>query len=170
MILITVLSERINQRALLGLFTQIWFFPCVIALAVIPKTTNKWAVFGLLTVLLSYPSPHPMQGAWCSRNSNSVRTRTISAALYNMAVQLSVIIQANIYREDDKPEYRRGNRVLIGLVSWNIVLYILVKLYYLHRNKSRATVWDAMTPEERQNYLEATKDEGNKKLDFRFVS
>lgn len=168
--ILTYVSEKIGQRAYLGLFTQIWFLPCLISLAVLPVNINKWALYALITVLLSYPTPHPMQAAWCSRNSNSVRTRAVSAALYNICGQLSAIVIANVYREDDKPEYRRGNRVLIALTCFNIVLYLFIKAYYTLRNKSREKVWNSMSHQERLRYLETTADQGNKKLDFRFVS
>lgn len=104
----TYISEKINERSYLGVFVQLWFMPCVIAMSVISDDSSKWARFALVTVLLSYPTPHPMQVGWCSRNSNTVRTRTVSAALCNMAVQLQTIIYLNIYREDDKPlcQYR----------------------------------------------------------------
>ena len=111
-----------------------------------------------------------MQAAWASRNSNSVRTRAISAALYNMAGQLSAIISANIYRDDDKPVYRRGNKVLVAITCWNIVWYGVIKLYYVRRNRSKERKWVAMSEEERVRYLHDAKDEGNKILDFRFAS
>ncbi|KAH7375102.1 major facilitator superfamily domain-containing protein [Plectosphaerella cucumerina] len=170
MLILTWLSEVIDQRALLGLFTQFWFFPCVISLAVLPADINRWAMYALITVLLSYPTPHPMQVGWTSRQSNAVRTRTVSAALYNMCVQLSSIASANIYREDDRPEYRRGNRVLIGINCLNIVLYISVKVFYVWQNRVRERIWNAMSEEERNEYRENTKDEGSKRLDFRFAS
>lgn len=170
MLLLTYLSEKLNQRALLGLFVQLWFLPCVAALAVLPGGANRWAAYALVTVLLSYPSPHPMQVGWCSRNSNTVRTRTISAALYNMAVQLSSIISANVYRADDRPEYRRGNRVLVGIAAMNAVVYLAAKGYYVWRNRRRDRLWAAMTPGERQRYLDTTTDRGSKRLDFRFAS
>lgn len=50
----------------------------------------------------------------------------------------------------------------------NLVLYCLVKVYYVGRNKQRDTKWGAMTEEERLEYLATTKDKGNKRLDFRF--
>ena len=87
-----------------------------------------------------------------------------------MASQLSAIISANIYRDDDKPEYKRGNRVLLGITCWNIVLYLGVKMYYVYKNRTRERRWSSMTQEQRSKYLETTTDEGNKKLDFRFVS
>ena len=169
MLVSTYISEKINQRALHGLIAQFWFLPCVIALALLPSGASRWASYAVVTVLLSYPNPHPMQVAWASRNSNSVRNRTVSAALYNMAVQISAIISANIYREDDKPEYRRGNRVLIGINVLNIFLYVAVKFYYMWRNKRREEKWDAMSVAEKERYLDTTADKASRRLEFRFV-
>jgi hypothetical protein len=75
-----------------------------------------------------------------------------------------------IYRDDDKPMYRRGNRVLIGICIYNMILFIGTKLFYLHINRTRAKIWDAMSPKEKEDYLSTTTDQGNKRLDFRFAS
>ncbi|KAM0276080.1 hypothetical protein ACHAQH_007099 [Verticillium albo-atrum] len=169
MCIMTYLSTRWNERALFGVFTQFWYLPNLIALAVLPNTAGPWAQFAIVTVLLSYPSPHAMHVAWGSRNSNSVRTRAVSAALYNMMVQLARVIYSNIYREDDRPEYRRGNRVLVAIACINICVYIIAKGFYIYKNKSREKKWQAMTEDERIRYLDTTKDKGSSKLDFRFV-
>jgi len=62
-----------------------------------------------------------------------------------------------------------GNRALVALVVTNLVVYGLTKIYYVSRNRSRAKVWDAMSEEQRVDYLATTSDEGNKRLDFRFA-
>lgn len=97
-----------------------------------------------------------------------MRSRTVSAALYNMCVQTSGIIAANIYQEDDAPRYRRGNHVLLSLLFLNIALYLGTKAYYVQRNAWRARRWSAMSEGERLAYVATTSDEGNKRLDFRF--
>ena len=102
------------------------------------------------SVLLMYPYSHPIQVGWASRNSGAVASRTVSASLYNMFVQLSSVASANIYRKDDAPMYRRGNSYLIGICLFNlIILYPGTKLYYIWRNKQKAKKWDALTPEVR---------------------
>ena len=130
---------------------------------------SQWSTFALLTVLLSYPYCHAILVGLTSRNSGSVRTRSISAACYNMNVQLGGVIAANIYRQDDKPLYHRGNSVLIAIAILSILLFVFAKVYYISRNKSRAKKWDAMTPEQKADYIENTTDKGNKRLDFRFA-
>ncbi|KAJ5874365.1 uncharacterized protein N7529_002795 [Penicillium soppii] len=167
---LTYASEITNQLTLVSMLGQIWTLPFVIYLYMVDiSTANKWSVWVVMTLLLAYPNAHAIQVNWNSRNSNAVRSRTVSAAMYNMCVQSSGIIASNIYRADDAPLYKRGNRVLIGLVVSNIFIYLLTKVYYVWRNKSRDTKWNAMSDNERLHYLATTTDEGNKRLDFRFA-
>ncbi|KAF4820653.1 putative transporter [Colletotrichum siamense] len=168
MMIMTYLSEIWDSRALFGAFTQLWYLPNLIAMAVLPSNSSPWVQYAVVTVLLSYPSPHAMHVSWASRNSHSVRTRAVSAALYNMMVQLARVIYSNIYREDDRPEYRRGNRVLIGICCGNICIYLLAKVFYMWCNRKRETEWNAMTEEERNTYLATTKDQGSSRKDVRF--
>jgi hypothetical protein len=86
-----------------------------------------------------------------------------------MTVQASSIISQNIYRDDDKPLYRRGNKVLIAICAYNFVIFIGAKLFYVQTNKKRERLWESMSTEEKETYLETTTDKGNKRLDFRFA-
>jgi hypothetical protein len=106
--------------------------------------------------------------------------------MYNMCCQAGSIVYSNIYRKgtsylsllpitklnsiiDDAPRYRRGNKDLIGIAVGNIFLYLTVNFYYDWVNKRRDKIWNSWTGEERENYLKTTKDEGSKRLDFRFA-
>lgn len=165
----TWISERINQRFLIGLMSQVWVFPLVIALEFLGKNVSPWARFTLSTLLVGHPYVHAILVAITSRNAGTVRTRTVASAIYNMTVQASNIIATNIYREDDKPLYRRGNKVLIAITVWNVLVFIGAKFYYMTINKKRERIWSSMNKEEKETYLETTKDKGNKRLDFRFA-
>ncbi|KII91646.1 hypothetical protein PLICRDRAFT_51782 [Plicaturopsis crispa FD-325 SS-3] len=167
---ITLISETFNERSLVASMEDLWSLPFLIALYLLPANPNQWVYFGVATGLLSYPYTHPVQVGWCSRNAGAVASRTVNASLYNMFVQASGIISAQIYRADDAPRYRRGNSILLSICCVNLlVLYPGTKAYYVWRNRQRAKKWDNMTDAERVHYLTTTKDLGNRRLDFRFA-
>lgn len=93
----------------------------------------------------------------------------MSAALYNMFVQAGNIIGSNIYREDDRPYYTRGNKILLAFTCYNILQLWFVKYYYMKKNQRREEAWAKLNGEERVDYTRNTEDEGAKRLDFRFV-
>ncbi|KAI2465418.1 MFS general substrate transporter [Annulohypoxylon bovei var. microspora] len=169
LLLLPYLSEIWNERSLMALFSQVWVLPNLIALAVLPSSISPWVKYAVVSILLSYPVPQAMQVGWCSRNSNTVRARTVSAAIYNMFICFSGIVYSNIYRSDDKPEYRRGNKQLVAICAGNIVIYLLIRFYYIWRNKQRDSEWNVMAKEEQLHYLETAPDKGNKRKDFRFA-
>ncbi|KFG87251.1 phthalate transporter [Metarhizium anisopliae] len=166
----TWVSEKANQRVLIGLVTQFWALPLLIALVALPTVfpNSNWSKWVLSTLLVGYPYCHAVLVALTSRNSGSVRTRTVGSSLYNMSVQMSNIFASQIYRDDDKPYYYRGNKILLGILAWNVVLIIGIKAYYVLVNERRDKIWLSMTREERVHYLNTTKDEGSKRLNFRF--
>ncbi|KAL7793697.1 MFS general substrate transporter [Trichoderma ceciliae] len=169
MLALTYFAEFVNELTMTALLGQIWVLPFLIYLNVADsQEVNKLVFWVVVSLLLAYPNAHPIQVGWNSRNSNAVRLRTVSAACYNMFVQAGGIVSANIYQADDAPRYVRGNRSLLAIACMNIVLYILTKVYYVYRNRSREKKWAAMTEVERLHYLATTTDEGNKRLDFRF--
>lgn len=186
LLIISKVSEWLNERSIVSATSNIWMFPWLVALVALKGDANHWIRYALLTGILSYPYCHAVVVAWNSRNSNTVRTRAVSAALYNMFVQTGNIVGSNIYREDDRPlckpptfhpccrlltlsADRRGNKILLAICCYNIVLFFFVKYYYIRRNKRREEAWAKLTGEEKVEYIRSTKDEGSKRLDFRFV-
>ncbi|RFU36076.1 hypothetical protein B7463_g216, partial [Scytalidium lignicola] len=166
---ITWLSDRTGHLALIAMLAQLWALPELAALySLNSQKEPKWSIWAIVTLLVGYPFPHAIQVGWCSRNSNHVRLRTVSAAMYNMFSQAEGMIASNIYRSDDAPQYKRGNMQLLAVNCANVFLYIAVFLYYRTVNKRRDNIWNSWTPEQREDYVKNTKDEGNKRLDFRF--
>ncbi|KAG8967506.1 hypothetical protein FRC03_009883 [Tulasnella sp. 419] len=95
-------AEHVNSRVAATVILQLWALPLLIVLYTFDRGTSQWAYFAVVTLITGFPYIHPIQVAWASRNSASVRTRTISASMYNITVQAGAIIYANIYRADDK--------------------------------------------------------------------
>ncbi|KAF3048133.1 hypothetical protein E8E12_010666 [Didymella heteroderae] len=162
----TWVSEKVNDRFLVGLVSQIWALPLLVALECISPSSSPWARWVLAIMIVGHPYVHAILVAITSRNAGTVRTRTVASAIYNMTVQAGSIISQNIYREDDKPLYRRGNKVLIAICAYNFALFIGAKIFYMAVNKKREAMWSSMSVEDKEVYLTTTKDKGNKRLDF----
>jgi predicted MFS family arabinose efflux permease len=171
LLLITQLSERANERTLVSMLQPLWTLPCIIALRFWPGVgaTHPWQTYAITTVLLSYPYCHAILVGWTSKNANNVGSRTVSAAFYNMAVQLGNIAGNSIYRADDKPLYHRGNTQLMIINLASIAVFLLTKVYYVTKNKRRDRRWNAMTAEEQRDYKLNTTLTGSRRLDFRFA-
>lgn len=119
------------------------------------------------------PDPyfHPIVSAWISENTFDVKKRAITAATYNVIVQIGSVISSQIYRADDSPYYYRGNKVLISICVLSLVAFVAQREYLRLLNRRKERVWGAMSVEEQDAYQAdqtAREKEGNKRLDFRF--
>lgn len=70
-------SEAINSRVAATLVLQIWALPLLITLYTFNSHTSQWAYFAVVSLIAGFPYVHPIQVAWASRNSSSVRTRFV---------------------------------------------------------------------------------------------
>lgn len=85
-------SELVNSRVAATIILPIWSLPLLIALYTFNEQTSQWVYFAVVTLITAAPYVHPVQVAWASSNSSSVRTRTVSASIYNMFVQAAAMI------------------------------------------------------------------------------
>ncbi len=86
-----------------------------------------------------------------------------------MSVQAGSVIGAYVYLDEDKPLYKTGNQNLVIVNILVIGAFLFAKFYYIWRNKRRDRIWNAMTEQERRDYVENTKLTGSRRLDFRFA-
>ncbi|KAM7198563.1 Major facilitator superfamily domain containing protein [Naviculisporaceae sp. PSN 640] len=167
---VTQLSEHFNERTFISMLQPLWTIGPVFALKFWPGLIDdRWGTYALVTVLLSYPYCHAILVGWTSKNANNVGSRTVSAALYNMSVQLGAVGANYVYQDYDKPYYPHGNTKLVVINCASIVVFLLTKAYYVWRNKQKDKIWNAMTKEEQDEYLRTTKLRGSRRLDFRFA-
>lgn len=162
-------SRRARERFSIGSLSSWYALILFIPIVLIPDATNKWAKWALLSLVMATPFCHPIMMSTVSANAGSVRTRTVASALYNTVSQAGLIIASNVYQPSDAPYYHKGNRGLIGVLAANIVCMFAAKAWYAWRNRQRDKVWGAWSADEKEEYLRTTTDEGNKRLDFRFV-
>jgi hypothetical protein len=188
MLILSYSSDYFDERTWHCLFGEFWILPLLAALLAIPDGGRNWPRFSLITLisgckLLSYsgsfegtltridPYFHPIVSAWISENTFDVKKRAITAATYNVIVQIGSVISSQIYRAYDAPYYHRGNSVLIAICALSIVTFVVQRQYLIFLNKRKEKVWTVMSVEEKtayQNDKEEREGDGNKRLDFRF--
>ncbi|KAG0674411.1 hypothetical protein C6P40_000403 [Pichia californica] len=168
LVLITLLSETVNERSFISTIQQLWIMIVVCVEYTRYNDIGPWGQYVIMFFAIGNPSAQAIMVSWMSRLSYSVRARAISAPMSNIGIQLAGIAGSYIYRSDDAPKYHRGNRVIIGICCMNISLFVLGKFYYIWRNKVKTAKWDSFTVEEKQEYLSIHRDDGNKRLDYLF--
>ena len=166
----TYISEHVSNIFTVALIQPFWG---VILVGVLRfwkgSLVNQWGTYVVLTLALGYPYIHAMMVSACSRNAQSIKTRTVASSVYNMFVQAGSIIASNVYRTQDKPLYHTGNSVLFALALLMFPILIGTKFFYVNLNKRKAKVWDAMSEDEQAHYIATTEDTGSSRLDFRFA-
>jgi len=165
-------SDYFNERTLHILFGEFWILPLLTALLTLPDGGREWSRFTLITLISGYPYFHPLISSWISENTFDVKKRAITAATYNVIVQIGSLIGSQIYRKYDAPYYKQGNKVCIAICALALVTMVVQRQVLVRLNKKKEQKWAAMTAEEKAVYqsdLEAREEDGNKRLDFRFV-
>lgn len=97
------LSEKLNERFLIGACSNIWMLPFFVGLISISPDANPWVRYALLTGINSLPYAHSIMVGLVSRNSMAVGRRAVACAVYNMTYQIGSIAAVNIYRAEDAP-------------------------------------------------------------------
>ena len=185
-------SEYFGERSFHCLFGEFWSLPLLAAMLALPNGGREWGRFTITTLISGYPYFHPIVSAWISENTFDVKKRAITAATYNVIVQVGSVIasrkyppyrrwrfgivrltetKTEIYRDNDKPYYFTGNKVLIAICAFSMVVFVAQREYLRYLNRQKEKKWNDMTPEEKVAYQSdqvAREGEGNKRLDFRF--
>ena len=171
MLVLAKSSEYFDERTIHCVVGEFWILPLLAALLALPANGHAWARFTLTTMISGYPYFHPILSAWISENSFNVKKRALTAATYNVIVQVGSVIGSQIYREDDKPYYYRGNKVLISICALTLVVMVAQRMWLVLLNRRKERVWERMSMEERVVYQKDVRErerEGNRRLEFRF--
>ncbi|KAE8353369.1 MFS general substrate transporter [Aspergillus coremiiformis] len=171
MLALSASSEYFGERAFHCLFGEFWSLPLLAALLAMPAGGRNWERFAITTMISGYPYFHPIVSAWISENTFDVKKRAIAAATYNVIVQVGSVVSSQIYRASDTPYYYTGNKVLISICAFSMVVFVLHREYLRYLNRQKEKKWNDLSTEEKLAYQTdqaAREREGNKRLDFRF--
>lgn len=171
MLLLSYSSDYFDERTFHCFFGEFWILPVLAALIALPDGGRNWSRFSMVTLISGYPYFHPIVSSWISENTFDVKKRAITAATYNVIVQIGSLIGSQIYRKWDSPYYHNGNKVLVSICALTLVTFVCQRVYLTILNKRKEKIWDTMTLEEKaayQNDQAARELDGNQRLDFRF--
>ncbi|KAL4801195.1 major facilitator superfamily domain-containing protein [Aspergillus unguis] len=171
MLILSKSSEYFGERTFHCVVGEFWSLPLLATLLGLPDGGYNWGRFTVTTMISGYPYFHPIVSAWISENTFDVKKRAITAATYNVIVQVGSVISSQIYRSWDQPYYYTGNKVLIAICALSLVVFVAQREYLRHLNRQKERRWEELSPEERIDYqadLAEREKEGNKRLDFRF--
>ncbi|KAH8594418.1 major facilitator superfamily transporter [Bisporella sp. PMI_857] len=163
-------SDYFKERTFHCIFGEFWILPLLTAALTISDGGKEWARYSLITLISGYPYFHPIVSSWISENTFDVKKRLITAATYNVIVQIGSLIGSQIYRKYDSPYYKQGNKVLISICALSLIVFVVQRYYLIILNNRKEKIWESMSAEERnvyQNDIEAREKDGNKRLDFR---
>lgn len=165
-------SNYFSERAFHCILGEFWIMPLLVALLTLPDGGREWGRFSLITLISGYPYFHPLVSSWISENTFDVKKRAITAATYNVIVQVGSLISSQIYRKYDGPYYKQGNKILVSICALSLVTFVVQRQVLVHLNKKKQQKWEQMTSEEKAVYqadVIAREQDGNKRLDFRFA-
>lgn len=171
MLILAKSSEYFQERTFHCFVGEFWVMPLLIALLALPAHGRSWTRFTLTTMISGYPYFHPILSAWISENSFNVKKRALTAATYNVIVQIGSVVGSQIYRADDAPYYYRGNKVLVSICALTLVTLLVQRFWLQLLNKRKERVWEHMSDDEKAEYqrlLAKREEDGNKRLEFRF--
>ncbi|RAL61385.1 hypothetical protein DID88_009519 [Monilinia fructigena] len=170
MLVLAYSSDFFNERTFHCVFGEFWILPLLAALLKIPDGGREWSRWSLVTLISGYPYFHPIISAWISENTLNVKKRAITAATYNVIVQIGSLVGSQIYRSYDAPYYKQGNKVLISICALSLATFMAQRQHLRMLKKRKEKIWERMTKEEQaiyQNDSVAREKDGNKRLDFR---
>ncbi|KAG4442148.1 hypothetical protein IFR05_002361 [Cadophora sp. M221] len=78
---------------------------------------------------------HPLNIAWMSLACTDSEERALAMAMVIMGANIAGIYGAQIFREDDKPRYRRGFSIDIAIVTFGLALAVVRFLDDLRRRR-----------------------------------
>jgi hypothetical protein len=92
MLLLARSSEYFGERTWHCFIGEFWSMPLLAALLALPDGGHNWARFTITTLISGYPYFHPIVSSWISENTFDVKKRAITAATYNVVVQMGSVV------------------------------------------------------------------------------
>ncbi|THG95921.1 hypothetical protein EW145_g7878, partial [Phellinidium pouzarii] len=170
-------SDRTGERGWHGAFGAAWFLIGWILLRALPHSTSRGVKYEISTsfrssnpeipflltmryfaacVVESWPMNHPLNIAWISENMGTIGKKTVASGMVIAAANIYGTWGSQIYQASDQP---------VALVLWAVL-----KLYYVRLNARNVRLLAAMTEEQRAQEELVVEKKGNRSVLFKFTT
>ncbi|CAF2127934.1 unnamed protein product [Rotaria magnacalcarata] len=157
-------SSRYNEH---GLHTAFWLFVSFIGfiVLVIVGDQSKTAIYiSSCIVCCGIYTAYPIALSWLTKNIGGHTKRAMAICCFVAMCQIGGIIKIIIYREDDKPTYRRGHSICAGVIA-----VALLSTFILHRSLMKENQRRQILSLDEYNREETIEEPCDKHPGFRYV-
>jgi predicted MFS family arabinose efflux permease len=138
-------SDKFNRRGetvMVSLFCHMAGYIFNRGFTELPSSLKGWKYFGVVFTQTFGTFAHPLNIAWLSLTCEDSEVRALAMAMVIMGANIAGIYGAQIFREDDKPLYRRGFGGNVGILA--AAVFLALVRYLDDKRRRRKAVLDAV--------------------------
>ncbi|KAI9031152.1 major facilitator superfamily domain-containing protein [Hyaloraphidium curvatum] len=137
----------------------------------IPATRSQAGAYVASIITVGFFLPwHSVNASWQAANVAPAGKRAIVFSMYIISVNIAGALGVWLYRDDDRPYFRRALSVSIVLVAVAAGIVILRRLQLQWLNKLRQGKWEKLSGEERDEYIKTdSRKLGDRALNYRYI-
>ncbi|KAL1412249.1 hypothetical protein Q8F55_003260 [Vanrija albida] len=164
-------ADKWDRRGYPILFVALWTLAGLIALYKLPILSGgNWGFYAAMVVTAAAPVWQSYNVTWVALNARSPAERSITYAVYIGCSNLGGVYGNQVFRQNDKPLYRRAWAAVLSLgVIWTVFTAVQIVQYELS-NRAKEKKWAQLSKEEQDAYDAETSNEPiSKRLNARYA-
>ncbi len=110
---------------------------------------KKVLYFGAFIACIGVFTSHNLTLSWVTNNIGGKTKRAVAIALVAASGSIAGIVSGQTYRASDEPYYQQAHCIVIGIMSFNFMLVLLLKFLLKNENRRRRN----LSLEERQKEI-----------------
>ncbi|KAJ3341780.1 hypothetical protein HDU93_004164 [Gonapodya sp. JEL0774] len=139
-------------------------------LAIPASKSQAGAYFSFVLTVGFFLPWHAVNASWQAANVAPNGKRAIVFSMYVISVTISGTMGLWIYKDDDKPGFRRALGTSIGILCAALLIVILRRIQLGYLNRMREAKWSQLDEKQKDKYLrEDAPKLGDKALSFRYI-
>ncbi|KAI9013496.1 major facilitator superfamily domain-containing protein [Hyaloraphidium curvatum] len=138
---------------------------------VVPASTSRAGAYVASIITVGFFLPwHAVNASWQAANVAPAGKRAIIFSMYIISVNIAGALGVWLYRDDDRPLFRRALSTSIAIVAVAFIIVVLRRFQLVYLNKLRDRKWSALSQDEKEEYSKGeARKKGDRSLNFRYT-